>query len=32
LLVIAGMIALFAIALVVPFPQHGAEGDDVVQK
>jgi len=27
LLVIAGMLVLFAVALVVPFP-HGAEGDD----
>ena len=28
LLVILGMLALFALALVVPFP-HGDEGDDV---
>jgi len=27
LLVIAGMLVLFAVALVAPFP-HGAEGDD----
>ena len=27
LLVIVGMIALFAVALVAPFP-HGGEGDD----
>jgi hypothetical protein len=28
LLVIVGMIVLFAVALVAPFP-HGGEGDDV---
>jgi hypothetical protein len=28
LLVILGMLVLFALALVVPFP-HGGEGDDV---
>jgi len=28
LLVIAGMIVLFAVAVVVPFP-HGGNGDDV---
>lgn len=27
LLVIIGMIVLFAVALIVPFP-HGSEGDD----
>jgi hypothetical protein len=31
LLVIVGMIVLFAIALVVPFP-HAEEGDDVREK
>jgi hypothetical protein len=31
LLVIAGMIVLFAIALVAPFP-HGEEADDVHNK
>jgi hypothetical protein len=32
MLVIAGMIVLFAIALIAPFPQHGGEADDVVLK
>jgi hypothetical protein len=31
LLVIAGMVVLFAIALVLPFP-HAGEGDDVRNK
>jgi hypothetical protein len=31
LLVILGMIVLFALALVVPFP-HGGESDDVAAK
>lgn len=31
LLVILGMIVLFAVALVAPFP-HGGEGDDVRNK
>jgi hypothetical protein len=31
LIVIGGMMVLFAIALVAPFP-HGAEGDDVIDK
>ena len=31
LVVIGGMIVLFAIALIAPFP-HGAEGDDVSHK
>jgi hypothetical protein len=31
-LIISGMILLFAIALVAPFPQHGDEADDVVRK
>ena len=32
LLVIVAMIALFAVALIAPFPQHGKEADDVVNK
>ena len=28
LLVIAGMIVLFAIALIAPFPRHGEADDD----
>jgi hypothetical protein len=31
LLVIAGMVVLFAIALIAPFP-HGGDGDDVHDK
>lgn len=31
LIVIGGMIVLFAIALIAPFP-HGGEGDDVSTK
>jgi hypothetical protein len=31
LIVIGGMIVLFAIALIAPFP-HGSEGDDVSTK
>jgi hypothetical protein len=30
LLVVLGMIVLFFVALIVPFP-HGAEGDDVTE-
>ena len=32
LLVIVGMLVLFAIALIAPFPQHGGEADDVAHK
>jgi len=31
LIVIGGMVVLFAIALIAPFP-HGSEGDDVSTK
>jgi hypothetical protein len=31
LIVIGGMVVLFAIALIAPFP-HGGEGDDVSHK